>query len=196
MTDNAQDFGKGLHWEQLSWSTQKYDLKDAAGQVVARLRFRKGFTAKADAQVDGKLYHLRRGGRLRARVTLREDGAEQDTAVYEGGLTSGGKAVFPDQSRFSWVHDSAFGAAWSFDGEQGRVVRMVSKKKLLRLMGRVEFEEGAHHTQHGMLLTILGWYMITVRAQEEAAAAAAEAQQQNRPPVQTRWAAHGYRGGR
>jgi hypothetical protein len=149
-----------------------YELR-AGDEVIATLRWEQAFGTLATAESADGVWTFKREGFFQPRVTIRRSGSETNVAVFRPRWTGSGVLEFPDGRAFHWKHTNFWYSQWAWEGANGgQMLRLKNDCALLRSEGHVEVESIAQTLAELPLLTLLGWYLILLLAQDTAATAA------------------------
>jgi len=96
---------------------------------------------------------------LKPLVTIREEGGNDDLAVYRPQLWGGGWVEFVKGSRFHWKSISFWGTEWGFSNAQEELLFVLKSKPLdlLKVQSVVAIGAQWHDLEELPLLLMLGW---------------------------------------
>ncbi len=165
--------GRPLTWIQKGALHAEHELR-AGDEVVATLQWPKALGTLALAVTAESRWTLKRAGFLRPRVTVRSEGHESDLAVYTPAAWRDGAVVFADGRRYFWTHVHFWRGEWAFTTDaEFPVVTFRTHHGLLKASAEVEIAPTAPRRDDVPLLTVLGWYLLALMAQDTAVATAA-----------------------
>lgn len=164
-----------LEWRDPEATEPRFELW-AGEHQVASLAFVSPCRTLALAQTPEGSWSFRRTGFLTSLIHLREEGADQDIAVFHPGLLGGGRLAFGNGVTFQWR--SAGHGAWSFTGEDGEVLVVLkpedpepSQDGPPKTQAQVEITAAGRFSARVPLLAALGWYLILLHRQDQTAMA-------------------------
>src|ERR1700760_2835038 len=84
-----------LSWQQTQAFQREYELR-AGDELLATLRKLRKLGRAMEAETGASRFTFEPSGFLRPRITIREDGAAGEPAVFQNGFCSGGRLLLPD----------------------------------------------------------------------------------------------------
>lgn len=160
----------GLAWVRAGRG-RRYELR-RGGETLASLTWLKALGTLAACEIDGRVWTFKRTGFLRALVTIREEGREENHAVFHPGWMSGGRLVFADGREFVWRSRGVWGSTWGFEDRQGRLVASFTSRGMFSSRCEVTPGEGAKPGRDTTLMAAFGWYLLKQMEEEMASAGA------------------------
>jgi hypothetical protein len=156
--------GSQLHWSQPTIFTRHFELHSEKS-LLGELRFETASAASgtfktADAATKCWTF-LGTRYRLKPFVTIREEGTNDDLAVYRPQFWGGGWVEYITGRRFHWKSTSFWGTEWGFFNTQEELLFVLKPKllDLLKVQSIVEIEAPWHDLEELPLLLLLGWYL-------------------------------------
>jgi hypothetical protein len=167
-----------LRWTQPSALAREYELR-AGDETLATLRWQKAFGSLALAESADGEWTFKRSGFLSPRVTVRAPGSETELAVFRPGWRGEGALRLSDGRGYQWANTSFWRSEWAFADEAGEpLVRFKTEFEpttgfaFFKQAAEVTFEHRGHSLADLSLLTLLGWYLMVLMAEDAAGAAA------------------------
>jgi hypothetical protein len=162
--------GQELLWVQPAARKREHELR-AGDDLVATLRFQRG--SLADAEADGQHWTFKRQGFWQPRVTVRVAGSDADVAVFHPRWTGGGQLEFPDGRIIGFTSANFWQSQWVWQDKDRPLLLFKGRHGVIKANGAVEIQPGAAALPDVPLLTLLGWYLILLHADDAAAASTA-----------------------
>ena len=157
----------------------------ATGSIEAsvrpsRVRGRCGDAAEraslANAQTAGQQWTFKREGFWHPQVTVREQGSDDNVAVFKPGWTGGGTLELPEGRQLRFGAANFWHSQWEWSEPAGKaLIHFKSHPGLLRMEGQVDIDSEAVSLPELPLLVVLGWYLLILFARDSAAAGATAA---------------------
>lgn len=174
----STDSGSELRWVQPGTLERAYELR-GGDTLFGQLRFDTAFGTRAAAGSASGHWTFKRVGFLNPRVTIRQEGQEENIAVYWPKLRGDGWVEFPAGRQYHWKALNIWGTRWGFADQQEQLVFLmrpgVEKPKMSDLLKtQAVVEIPAHRTpdKDMPLLLLLGWYLMILHEDDEAATVA------------------------
>ena len=126
-----------------------------------------------EAEIATAHFTFKTEGFVRSRITVRENGAAGEPAVFgRTGFLGAGELALPDGRSYRWKMASFWGSRWAFLDDSDRpLVSFTSRNRFLRAGCDVEIGPGALARPELPVLVLLGWYLL-LRMRENSGAAA------------------------
>jgi hypothetical protein len=161
-----------LRWAQPSAFQRAFELQ-AGDDVVGTLRWQKAFGSLALAETADGAWTFKRSGFLRPKVTVRIPGSETEAAVFKPGWGGEGTLTLSDGRCYLWQHTSFWRSQWAFAIEAGEpLVHFNPDFAFFKHAAELVVEPRAVLTPDLSLLTLLGWYLMVLMAEDAGGAAA------------------------
>lgn len=171
----SQSSATTMEWRDPEATEPRFELWFGEDQL-ASLEFVSPCRTLALAQTPEGTWSFRRTGFLTTLVHLREEGADQDFAVFRPGLLGRGKLTFGNGVTFHWR--PAGRGTWSFTGEDGEVLLLLkpeapepSPDGPPRTQAEVEITAAGRFSPRVPLLAAMGWYLLLLHQQDQTAMA-------------------------
>src|SRR5262245_39564144 len=133
------------------------------------------FGSLAIAQSAEGSWTFKRTGFLNPQVTVRVAGSDAEIATFKPSWKGDGRVKMADGRRYRFVKLSFWSSEWAFDTDDGaRIVHFQPKFALLKQATDVTVGAGGQVPELAML-TLLGWYLIVLMANDAGGAAPAAA---------------------
>jgi hypothetical protein len=168
-----------LYWIQPTLK-RNYELR-ADDDLFATLIFETAFGSLATAESAEGVWTFKRVGFFRPRVTVREQGAENDLMVYhpEWG-SSEGVFEFVNGETYVWKLANFWATQYQIVNTDGDIVISYTSKidvasDLVKDQARVEMGVEARDISKLALLVQIGWYLIILQQEDVMATATAVA---------------------
>lgn len=161
-----------LEWKGPLGAEPRYELWAGEDRLATLIQ---GSPTRTFATVETPegFWTLEQLGFLRPCIHLREEGSDQDLAVFIPGLLGRGHLLFTNGVSFHWRHEGFGSAAWSFLGEGGEeliTLRLSSHRARDRephgIDAEVEVTPAGYFSPRVSLLAALGLYLILLQHQE------------------------------
>jgi hypothetical protein len=161
-----------LLWTQTSAFQRVFELH-AGDDVAGTLCWQKAFGSLALAESSDGVWTFKRSGFLRPKVTVRLPGSETEVAEFKPGWGGEGILRFADGHCYQWQHTSFWRSQWAFANDANEpLVRFKPDFAFFKHAAEVTIEPRAVSNPDLSLLTLLGWYLMVLMAEEAAGAAA------------------------
>jgi hypothetical protein len=154
-----------LIWTQPKALERTFCLQ-AGEEVLAILHWERAQGSLAVAETADGRWTFKRVGLLRPRVTVRLAGEDADLAALDFRWNGGGELVFPGGSRFDWVCLNFWATLWGFKNRAGEQLILFRPKLNLKKRGTVVIERPARDLSELPLLTLLGWYLLSMMSDD------------------------------
>ncbi len=162
--------GRTALWRQPSQLRQEYEMV-VGEEIVATLRWRKNVGTCAVARSPDGTWSFKAAGFLTPRVTIRLPNSDYDFAVFRSQGTGEGMLEAMAGQRFPWRCVSFWQNTWAFfDTDGDRLVTIRPDSGGLKLGAQVNIELKASAHQEIGYITILGWYLMVLIADDFATA--------------------------
>jgi hypothetical protein len=158
-----------LTWVQPRVVERTYALQ-AGDEVLATLRWEKALGSLALAEAAEGRWTFKRVGLLHPRVTVRTPGAEIDLATVDFRWNGSGELIIPGGSRFDWVCLNFWATLWGFRNRAGEPLILFRPKFNLKKRGTLAIEPPARELSELPLLSLLGWYLLSLMSDDTVAA--------------------------
>lgn len=168
--------GKKLRWAKSEAAPRRYELtcgeKAAASLQWARLT---GSLATYET-TDGR-WTFKRTGFFSARITVRAEGSEIDTAIFQpGGWGTSGTLAIVGGPAYVWRSHGFWRASYEFQDAMGAsVIEIAPPTGVFGRSAEVTIHACAAHAEHAALLPGLAWYLVMMAEEDSAAIAACTA---------------------
>jgi hypothetical protein len=160
-----------LLWTQPSAFQRVFELH-AGDDVVGTLRWQKAFGSLALAESSDGVWSFKRSGFLRPKVTVRVPGSETECAAFKPSWGGEGVLRFSDGRCYQWQHTSIWRSEWAFVNDASKpLVHFKPELAYFKHAADVTIEPRAVSNPDLSLLTLLGWYLMVLMAEDSAAAA-------------------------
>jgi hypothetical protein len=166
----SETAGEELLWSQPAARRREHELR-AGADLVATLRFQRG--SLADAQSDGDHWTFKRQGFWQPRVTVRAPGSDNDLAVFRPHWAGGGMLDFPDGHSIQLRSANFWQSEWVWQEKDQPLILFKGRHGLVKARGAVEVQPAAVGRPDIPLLSLLGWYLILLHADDAAVASSA-----------------------
>jgi len=161
-----------FQWVPVKGAKRSYELRSGTN-VVGRMRWPQTFGSLAEAEFGDDHWTFKRGGFLRPRVTVRSQGANEDSAVLELSFGGGGLLRIRDGRCLRWIRQGFWSQRFAFADEKGvELVLIEPKFGIMRRSGAVRTAREASSLRELALLILVGWYVTMLIADDDAAAVA------------------------
>ena len=159
-----------LVWTQPSGARREHELR-AGDELVATLRFERRSLAAA-ATAEGQ-WTFKRQGFWQPSVTVRVAGADADIAVFHPRWSGGGQLELQNGRQLRLSSANFWQTEWVWQDKEKPLVRFKGRHGIIKARGEVEIESTESAAPELPLLTVLGWYLILLYAEDMAASSAA-----------------------
>jgi hypothetical protein len=172
MTEYSKMDGSEADWVQPDQKERRFELR-AGDALLGSLSFRSDSGTMALAESARGKWTYKRVGFLNTRVTIREEGSDEDLAVFKPNVWGNGVLTFGDGSKFRWKTASLWKTAWVFTDSAGQALihfKPGSKKKLrdgLQPWATVNIEPYTQGDPRLAILLTLGIYILTAQQGED-----------------------------
>lgn len=156
-----------LLWIQPAARRREHELR-AGDEVVATLRFQRGSLADAEAQ--GHHWTFKRQGFWQPRVTVRVAGSDADVAIFRPHWAGGGTLELADGRTARLASANFWQSEWIWQEKDHPLIRFKGRHGIVKAKGAVEIQPDAATLPDVPLMTLLGWYLILLHAEDAAAA--------------------------
>jgi hypothetical protein len=157
--------GQPMQWVQTNAAERTYELR-AGEDVVARLCWQKpgGSLALGEAS-DGK-WSFKRTGFFSPKMTVRAAGTDSDIAVFTPSWCRG-TLELASGARYRWAVTNFWRSHMAFCNEAGQpLVHYKLEWRLSVSAANVEVAPAGATVSDLSLLTVLGWYIVLLSAEE------------------------------
>jgi hypothetical protein len=162
--------GTRLEWRQPR-AFERYNELTVGDEITGTLRFEKRCGTLATAEYGGRSWTFKRTGFWSPRVSIREAGSPDDTAIFTPKWKGGGELAFQSGRRFTMKSVNFWGGQWTFETEDGaEVISVHGPHGLLHNKGEVSVGLTAGRLPETPVLLLLIWY-LRLLMQDDAAAA-------------------------
>jgi len=158
----------------LEWREPERRLHEVScnGEVVAALRFEKGWGSLATGECGGSRWTFKRTGFLSPRITVRQVGSETDIAVFTPSWSGCGWVVFNSGRRYQLRPLNFWRSEWAFETEAGTpAITLAGPKGMFKHGGTSQVAREVAALPETPVLLMLMWY-VRLLMNEDAAAAA------------------------
>jgi hypothetical protein len=163
--------GQDLKWVQRSARKQAYELR-AGEEAIGSLVWQR--SSLAVGEVADLRWTIRREGFWHPRVTVRVQGSQLNTLVFQPNWRGGGVIEFTRGRILRFQAANLWHTDWDWQEAQGEpLVRFRSRPGLFKSGADVEITPAAGGFPELSLLAVLGWYMIVLGAQDSAVGSSA-----------------------
>ena len=162
--------GQELLWVQPAARRREHELR-AGDDVVATLRFQRG--SLADAEAEGHHWTFKRQGFWQPRVTVRVAGSDADVAIFRPHWAGGGTLEFADSRTVQLRSANFWQSEWVWQEKDQPAILFKGRHGFVKAKGAVEVQPAAAGRPDVPLLSLLGWYLILLHADDAAVASSA-----------------------
>jgi hypothetical protein len=166
----GQYVGETLQWCQPRLFASEYELR-CGDVVVATLDFRSAFGTHATAESADGRWTFKRVGFWRTRVTVRNEGGDDDVAVFENETWSGGGTLRFANGTSYQASTNFWTTRWEFQTAGEVPLVRFHTHGLARVEADVELQADAAHLAALPLMVMLGWYLVVMLHRDSAATA-------------------------
>ena len=159
-----------LTWAHPHPFQSQYELR-AGDDLLATLRWRSAFGSLADAEAADGHWTFKRVGFLKPSISVRIAGADEDLAAFRVHWDGAGELVLGDGRRYEWRPANFWHTQWAWTDAAGAPLLHFRPAHLVR-QADVEVSPAALAVPDLSLLSLLGWYLMVLRADEAAASVA------------------------
>jgi len=159
-----------LHWKQPRLFDSNYELA-AGDEVVATLSFRSTFGSLATAQSGDGSWTFKRVGFLETRATVREEGAQNDLAVFEHATWSGGGTLTIAGGPAIQVTTNFWQSRIEFQLEDSTVLFRYRTEGFMRHEAGLEIEPAGARMPELPWMLGFGWYLVVMMHHDAASTA-------------------------
>jgi len=151
-----------LTWTRAGTSRRTYELR-AGAEVVATLRYARGWGADAVVEAGDSSWTFRRVGFWHPRVTVRVVGSETDLATFHArGMGRGMLDLSPTRrfQRVATIFAPSSPIQWMWQQTDATSLVLIRPYGLMKIRGKVEIEPAAAALPELDLLVTFGWYLL------------------------------------
>ena len=159
-----------LVWAQPSATTREHELR-AGDELVATLRFERRSLAAAST-AEGQ-WTFKRQGFWQPSVTVRVADSDDDIAVFHPRWSGGGQLELENRRQLRLSSANFWQTEWVWQDKEKPLIRFKGRHGIIKARGEVEIESTDRADPELPLLTLLGWYLILLYAEDIAASSAA-----------------------
>lgn len=169
-------------WVQPKTFENRYELRSGEHHF-ATLEFPKMFGSLAVAESSEGRWTFKRVGFFNVRITVRKEGEEADTAVFQPKWTgTQGTLAFTNGLTYLWKSANFWATQYAWMGEDDEPLILYKPgvedsalADFFKVQSRVEIHPQAAQIPYLSLLVMLGWYLMILKQQDDTAAVAATA---------------------
>jgi hypothetical protein len=162
--------GQTTTWRQPSPLRQEFEMA-AGDEVIATLRWKKIGGTTAIARAPEGTWTFKSAGYLSPRVTIRLPNSDYDFGTFRANSNGSGQLESLGDQKFPWRCVNFLQNAWAFFDEEGnKLVQIRPEFSGNKPTASVEIGVKAAGRQEVGFLVILGWYLLTLAAEDVAAA--------------------------
>jgi len=162
--------GQELLWVQPAARRREHELR-AGDDLVATLRFQRG--SLADAEAEGNHWTFKRQGFWQPRMTARVAGSDADLAIFRPHWAGGGTLEFADGRTVQLRSANFWQSEWVWQEKDQPLILFKGRHGFVKAKGAVEVQPAAAGRPDVPLLSLLGWYLILLHADDAAVASSA-----------------------
>lgn len=165
----AVESGEKLTWIRESDDSRNFVLK-AGQETVASLRWDKASGSLAIGESRGQRWTFKRVGYFHPHVTIRNFGEAAEMARVEVRGGGAGMIHFTDGERYNFLAN-LWRAEWEWSTPSGAtMIKFRRDFSIDERAGHVEIPKEHLSTIHLPMMTVLGWYLIVLIAEDAAMA--------------------------
>ncbi len=158
--------GLQLHWIQPSALERRFELY-SENRLLEELRIapdRTAYGALTIANTETERWILKGTGILKRRLSIREDGEDDDFAVYRPKFWGDGWVEFVKGSKFHWKSTNFWGTGRGFYNEQNELLFVLKPKlfDLLKMQSVVKIGAQFNELDELPLLLMLACYLYVL----------------------------------
>jgi hypothetical protein len=175
MTEYSEIRSSTAEWIQPKSGYRRFELR-SNDTIVGILDFRSSTGTYALAESARGRWTYKRVGFFTIRITIREEGADVDSAVFKPDFWGNGRLTFKDGSSYVWKPTNVWRTAWVLtDASKQPVVSFrpgVRGQKLqetFKTQATVTIEAGAPSDERLFMLLSFGVYMLAGQEVDETA---------------------------
>lgn len=158
MTVESQPACHELTWTEPEQAGAPFVIR-SEGREVGSLQFDRGHTGHAVGEIQGRKWILEGSKGLNPRVTVREEGSAEASAVYTQSWTGRGTVTFADGTEYCWNASHVWGTTWCFRRGGQQASLCVSEQTPRKTGAQVRMCAGAASLPEMPVLLLLGWYL-------------------------------------
>jgi hypothetical protein len=162
---------QGLQWVQVSSWKRIWELRNEAGDVVARMTRPRWWSQYAEVDAPGNRWSFERKGFWKQWIEVKSLGTQASPARFDYTMFNG-LLKFPDGRVFQWKQANFWGSKWAWIDEYGEPVIGFQTGGFLQMKGEMSLDPDSDEIPLFGLLVFLGWYLITLYHEDSAAIAA------------------------
>jgi hypothetical protein len=151
-----------LQWVQANSWQRSFDLKDSAGEVVARLTRPGWFSQVGEVEAPGNRWRFEPYGFWKRRIRVRSVGTDEVIAEFtpDNWNMHNGTLRFSDGRCFHWRLSNLWGSKWAWTTEDGEPILGYRTGGLFALKGELNIQPERADAPSFGLLVFLGWYLV------------------------------------
>ncbi len=157
--------GAPQQWKQPHLMEPAFELM-RNDEIIATLRFKNGFGSSATGTAANGCWTFKTQGFLKSYVTIREQGNENNLAIFRNNTWSGGGTLeFPNGRRYP-ANSNYWHAEFEFRNESGESLMKFTNIGGFKLHAHLDIFPLASDLKETSLLAILGWYLAVMTSRE------------------------------
>jgi hypothetical protein len=159
-----------LQWVPTNQWQRSFDLKDGAGEVVARLKHTSIWNQVAEIEAPGNRWRFEPYGFWKRRIRVRSVGTDEVIAAFTPDTWNmhQGTLHFDDGRVYHWRQSNLWGSKWAWSTDDGDPVLGYHTGGLFSFKGNLSIEpERADSPSFGVLV-FLGWYLVLLQRADSA----------------------------
>jgi hypothetical protein len=170
MKDFAELELQSLKWVQTSAWKQNWELRNEAGETIAKMIRPKWWSQYAEVDAPGNRWSFERVGFWQNRIEVKSLGTQESPATFNIKMSKG-ELVFTDGRTYTWKQTNFWGSKWAWIDEDGEPVVGFQTGGFLQVKGEMSIDPEGDETPLLGLLVFLGWYLITLYYEDATIAA-------------------------
>lgn len=156
--------GQEIGWNQPDWRKHEVEIR-IGNQVVGTLSWETGFESLAIARSAEGVWTFKRGGISRPWIAVRAHGTEWDIARLAVDWNWNGVLAFHDGRQIQWEAANVWSAQWKWDWVDGTsLISIEADPRKDKNEGVIKIHQQAESVAEVSLLTLLGCYLVILRA--------------------------------